>query len=240
VKRGLVVATLVAFLLPVARAEAQPPPGDDQAPAAVPAVLGARGPRPGALILSLGAGAVVMVPHATLALRAGTGAGTSVEVGYRNLAVFGQGVHLRAGWGRPIGAGHHLIGVAVRSSYGTLRLAPTELVGIRFGEYSLGNEWDAGADLVATVHRRRGAQLTLALGATASLATPATDSAQASGHRLRPFLRSLNASVQGEWPVGAGRAFYLRLDAVVLVRAELRPIGFLPTSTAGFAWGWGT
>ncbi len=221
---------LVAALVPAA---------GSASPEHAQAMLGAASPRAGAVVASAGAGMLVLIPHATVGGRIGTGAGTRIELAYRNLAVLGHGGTVRFGWGRAMGSSL-VLGAALRSAIMTLRLIPSGFVGIDFADSSLGNEWTAGADVLVTWQRAAAAaRVTASLGPTVSLATPRTDSPDARGLVVNPFLRALAASIAGEWPLGEGRALFLKLDALVLLRARIRPLGFLPTVTAGLAWGWG-
>ena len=48
--------------------------------------------------------------------------------------------------------------------------------------------------------------------------------------------QSVTASVIGEWEFTPSRRFFLRLDALFLVKADVVPYGFLPTFTIGHAW----
>jgi hypothetical protein len=48
--------------------------------------------------------------------------------------------------------------------------------------------------------------------------------------------QSITASMIGEWELTPSRRFFLRLDALFLVKANIVPWGFLPTFTIGHAW----
>src|SRR6185436_1385492 len=111
------------------------------------ALLGAAGPAAGDVVLSAGAGLVFVLPYATLSGRIGTGYGTSVELRYKNVAVFGHEGRVRLGWGAEIAGGLDL-GIAVRGSYMSLAQAGDGTFGIQFANLGLGNDVEVGNDLL--------------------------------------------------------------------------------------------
>jgi hypothetical protein len=214
---------------------------DAGAPAEPPrAMLGAASPELGHLALSGGVGMVFVLPHATVAARLGTGAGTRVELRYRNLAAFGHEGRVRFGWGGAVSREID-VGVALRGSMMTLAEADGGLFGIDFSNLALGNDLEVGSDLLLTFNRGERANVTASIGPTWTLGGERYTGYRESSFAFDPAFRAVTGSIQGEWPMStwlfARRLhFFLRLDGMVLLDAEIRPLGLLPTGTLGLAW----
>ena len=217
------------------------------------AVLGARSPELGSFTLYGALGMALILPHITLGGRAGLGGGASVDVAYRNLAIFGQQARLRIGYGRD--AGPIDLGIAFRTSYSTLELADGGLIGIEFSSLPIGNDWEIGNDLVITWNRPGSAHITASVGPTFTLGgiRYVGFEERAEGFGFDPSIRGIETAVQGEWGLWSKVNVFLRLDALILLGleedeacveaqqencGELVPFGFVPTGTVGLAWAW--
>jgi hypothetical protein len=237
---------------------ARPAAGDDAPPAAKPdaeprldrATLGARGEAAGDLVLHGSAGLAVILPHVTLAGRLAAGGGTTVELGYRNLAFFGQEARARFGWGTRATKGLD-IGLALRTSISTLALADGDIIGIEFSSVPLGNDWEIGHDVVATIEGPGTVFFTGAVGPTYTMGGLRPTGYEQSAFTFDPALRALHGAGILEWGLGARTNFFLRFDAMFLLGIEtdddcvearqshcgqLVPIGFLPTASLGLTW----
>ena len=208
---------------------AEPPP-----PETGP-LAGALSPKPGSFVINGGAGMVFALPHVTLGARLGSGFGTRVELVYRNLAAFGHMGEARIGWGTLVSR-LLALGVVARTSIMTLSQADGSVIGIQFSDLALGNDWEAGGDLVLTWLRPGRAQVTAELGTTWTLGGERYVSFDEREFQYDTEWRSIDFALQVEWLVRAGLDGYVRLDGMILTRAEVRPLGFLPTWTAGVAW----
>lgn len=197
--------------------------------------LGAGAPGAGDLVVTIGAGGAILLPQGTLEARLGLGASTSVELRYRNLAVLGHLGSARFTWATRASA-HLTFGLALRTGIGTLGGNSEAKTGIDIGSLSLGNDLDVGHDLVLTWTRPHQAHITWALGPTYALGGPRYQNYDEKAFRWDPRWQSVLGSVIGEWEITASRRFFLRLDALFLVKAEVVPYGFLPTFTIGHAW----
>jgi hypothetical protein len=197
--------------------------------------LGAGAPRLGGVVFSVGAGAAEVLPQLTLDARVGLGANTSIDVRYRNLAVLGQYGQARFTWATPVSA-RVTFGLAARVAIGTLSPGDGGSFGLQFSSLALGNDLEVGHDIVLTWARPGSAHLTGALGPTYSLGGPRYYDFDHSKWRFEPFWQSVTASLLGEWELTPARRFFLRLDALFLVKADVVPYGFLPTFTIGHAW----
>jgi hypothetical protein len=215
------------------------------------AALGARAGRAGEVALVGSTGMVLVLPHVTAAGRVALGAGTGLELGYRNIAVFGQEGRARFGWGAPVSSRVDL-GIALRTSMSTLAPADGGLFGIQFSNLPLANDWEIGSDAVVTIHRPGQAHVTASLGPTFTLGgIRYVDFKESAGFQFDPALRAMSGSVQGEWELTESLHLVLRLDAMVLLGIEkddacveahqsdcsqIAPLGFLPTGSVGIAW----
>lgn len=198
-------------------------------------VLGAEAPNAGHLVVGAGAGASIVFPQATLEARVGLGARTSLEGRYRNFGVIGHLGQLRFTWATTISP-HLTFGLATRTGIGSLGGPDDFKTGIDFSSLSLGNDWEVGHDMLLTWTRPRKAHITWSLGPTYALAGPRYSTYDDRAWQWDARWQSINASVLGEWVLSESRRFFLRLEALVLIKAEVRPYGFLPTFTIGHAW----
>ena len=178
---------------------------------------------------------VFILPHATLGMRLGTGFGTRVELVYRNLAALGHLGEARVGWGMLV-ADDVAVGAVARTSIMTLSQADGSVIGIQFSNLALGNDWEAGADLVVTWRRPGQAQVTAEFGTSWTLGGERYISFDESEFQYDVGWRSIDFALQGEWPIRVGFNGFVRLDGMIITGEEIQPIGFLPTWTAGFAW----
>jgi hypothetical protein len=210
-------------------------PASPASPAYGGARLGAAAPRAGNLVFSLGAGSALVLPQVTLDARVGLGAGTSIDVRYRNLAFYGHYVQGRFTWATPV-TSRVTFGLAARTGIGSLAQADSAAFGINFSALALGNDWEVGHDIVVTWTRPGQAHVTGALGPTYSLGGPRYVTFDDSKWKLEPKWQSVTATLLGEWELTMTRRIFLRLDAMFLVKAETVPYGFLPTFTIGHAW----
>ncbi len=212
-------------------------------------LLGAR-PEDGDVVLHGAAGLAMILPHVTLAARLGLGAGFGAEVGYRNLALFGQEGRVRFGWGARANA-WLTVGVAARTSLSTLSLADGNVVGIDLSNVPLGNDWEIGEDVVATIDGPGGMFLTGAAGPTFTLGGLRPIGYRENEFRIDPALRGVLASGIAEWGLWPSANVFLRFDALFLAGVEtddacvaagqsdcgqLVPIGFLPSASIGIGW----
>lgn len=227
-RRALAAPLAVAASLSAAPASAEGPAGDA-------AYLGARGPAAGQVVLQGGLGLAFILPQVSLAARAGTGAGGSVELRYRNLAAFGHEGRLRLGWGAAVTPAVD-VGLAFRTSYMSLAQADGGLIGIQFSNLALGNDWEMGNDLLVTWNREGLAHVTASVGPNWSLGGLRYVTYRERELTFDPSFRSIDAAIQGEWALSRSLHVLLRLDAMFLVDSEIVPIGFLPTGTLGLGW----
>jgi hypothetical protein len=213
-----------------------PPPEVKPSDAKEPNVMaGAQGPKAGRIVVSGEAGMIFVLPHFTLGAMIGTGAGTSVELRYRNIAGAGHSGRLRLAWGTRISE-HLAYGVSARTSITSLAQADGGLIGIQFSNIAVGNDWDVGSDLVLTWIRPGNANVTFSVGPTWTLGGVRYSTFAESEFRIEPGLRSILASVQGEWVLRRTFNVFLRLDAAFLIGTEIVPLGYVPTGSVGFAW----
>lgn len=238
----------LAFLAIAAPAVAGEPGGEGSAaepaeakpsassPNSTPTVrAGAIQPALGKIVVSGEAGMIFVLPHVTLGAMIGTGLGTSVELRYRNIAGAGHSGRLRLTWGTRISESF-AYGVAARTSITSLAMADGGLVGIQFSNIAIGNDWDVGSDLMLTWIRPGNAHVTASIGPTWTLGGTRYTSFNESEFRMEPGIRSILASVQGEWELWRTLNVFLRLDAAFLLGTEIRPLGYVPTGSVGFAW----
>lgn len=198
--------------------------------------LGAAAPAAGQFVFTAGAGAAILIPAATFEARLGLGKSTSLEARYRNLAIVGHLGQLRFTWATPV-TSRLTFGLAARTGIGSLGAGIGEAkTGIDLASLSLGNDWEVGQDLVVTWTRPRQAHVTWIVGPTYALAGPRYRNYDEQRFEWDARWQSITASVIGEWDLTATRRFFLRLDALFLVKAEIVPYGFLPTFTIGHAW----
>lgn len=244
---------LLATTSPARAAVAADAPGDAVTPPPEPLLsrplLGARAEE-GDVVIHGAGGLAMILPHLTLAARVGVGAGFGAEIGYRNLALFGQEGRVRLGWGARA-TDWLTIGVAARSSISTLSLANGNVVGIELSNVPLGNDWEIGEDVVATIDGPGGLFLTAAVGPTFTLGGLRSTSYEQYEFRIDPALRGVLASGLVEWGIWRRANVFLRFDALFLAGVEtddacvaarqedcgqLVPIGFLPSASIGIAW----
>jgi hypothetical protein len=211
------------------------PPSHIEAAVATGPKLGAAAPRAGGLILTTGAGLAFLVPQGTFEGRVGLGKSTSLELRYRNLAILGHHGQLRFTWATPL-TSRFVFGLAARTAIGTLSQASDIEFGIDFRNLSLGNDWEVGHDMLLTWTRPHHAHVTWSVGPTYALAGPRFANYDERAFRWDARWQSVTASVLGEWEITKTRRFFLRLDALFLIKAEIVPYGFLPTFTIGHAW----
>lgn len=224
------------------------PPADDAV--LDRALLGARGPAQLDLVLHGSAGFAMILPEVTLAGRLGLGAGFNAELGYRNLAVFGQEGRARFAWGARATRAWD-IGVALRTSVASLELGDGAVIGIPLSSVPLGNDWEVGDDLVVTLDGPGTVSITGQLGPTFTMGGLRTTGNETNAFELDPAFRSVNAVGIVEWGLWKHTNVFLRFDAMFLLGVEtdhdceaahqdncgqLVPIGFLPTASAGLAW----
>ena len=215
---------------PVAEVAPKPPPRAVGGPK-----LGAAAPGAGDLVLTIGAGGAILIPQGTAEVRLGLGGSTSLELRYRNLAVLGHLGQARFTWATPV-TSRLTFGLALRTGIGSLGGASGAKTGIDLSSLSLGNDWEVGHDLLLTWTRPHHAHVTWALGPTYALAGPRYTTYDNRAFKWDARWQSVSASVIGEWEITPSRRFFLRLDALFLVKAEVVPYGFLPTFTIGHAW----
>jgi hypothetical protein len=198
--------------------------------------LGAGAPAAGDLVFTMGAGAAILIPHATFETRVGLGRNTSFELRYRNLAVLGHWGQARFTWATPISS-RFTFGLGVRTGIGSIGGGFGEAkTGIDLTSLSLGNDWEVGHDMIVTWTRPRHAHITWAIGPNYALAGPRYTNYDDKKFTWDARLQSVTASVTGEWEITPSRRFFLRLDALFLIKADIVPYGFLPTFTIGHAW----
>jgi hypothetical protein len=214
------------------------------------AVYGARGPELGSLVVRGSAGMALILPHFVLGARAGLGGGSYAELGYGDLAGFGQQARAQLGWGFAI-TDHVDIGVTARSTFSYLGLADGTVVGINFSSLPIGNDWEIGNDVVLSWHRPGSAHLTASVGPTFTLGGVRFVGFEQSELALDPSARSIDAAVQAEWSLWETANVFVRLDAQFLLGVEydeacvqagqdncgsIVPFGFIPTGALGIAW----
>jgi hypothetical protein len=197
--------------------------------------LGAQAPPLGNLVLSLGAGAAILLPQVTADARIGLGASTSLDFRYRNLAVYGHFGQARFTWSMPI-AKNLSFGLALRTGIGSLSEGDGAKFGINFSALSLGNDWDVGHDLLLTWTRPHHAHITTSIGPTYALGGPRYTTFDKRDFQWDLRWQSVTATLLGEWEITQSRRFFLRLDGQFIVKADVVPYGFLPTFTIGHAW----
>ena len=197
--------------------------------------LGAGAPAAGDFVFTIGAGAAILLPAGTVEARVGLGAGTSLEVRYRNLAVVGHLARARFTWATPVSK-HFTFGLALNTGIGSLAQGNGAKFGIDLSSLSLGNDWDVGHDLLLTWTRPHQAHVTWSLGPNYALAGPRYSTYYDRSFTWDARMQSVTASVLGEWEITPARRFFLRLDALFLIKADTVPYGFLPTFTIGHAW----
>ncbi len=198
--------------------------------------LGAGAPSAGNFVFTLGAGTALVLPQATAEVRLGLGRSTSLELRYRNLALIGHIGQARFTWSTRIGP-RWTFGLAARTGIGSLGAGIGEVkTGIDFSSLSLGNDWEVGHDMLLTWTRPQHAHVTWALGPTYVLAGRRYSNYDERAFRWDAHIQSVSASVIGEWELTPSRRFFLRLDALFLIKTEIVPYGFLPTFTIGHAW----
>ena len=197
--------------------------------------LGAPAPRAGHFVISGGGGLAFIIPQATVEARVGLGANTSIELRYRNLAVLGHTGQARFTWAIPIRP-RWTIGLAGRTQIGSIGDGLEVKTGIDTTSLSLGNDWEVGQDLLVTWTRPGHAHITWSLGPTYALGGPRYIDYDEKKFKWDARWQSVLGSVLGEWELSKSRRFFLRLDALFLVKADVVPYGFLPTFTIGHAW----
>ena len=197
--------------------------------------LGARAPAAGDFVFTIGAGAAILLPAGTAEARVGLGGGTSLELRYRNLAVVGHLARARFTWATPVSS-TLTFGLALNTGVGSLAQADGAKFGIDLSSLSLGNDWDVGHELVLTWTRPHQAHVTWSLGPNYALAGPRYSTYDDRSWEWDARWQSVTATVIGEWEITRARRFFLRLDALFLIKADTVPYGFLPTFTIGHAW----
>jgi hypothetical protein len=198
--------------------------------------LGANAPAAGDFVFTAGAGAAILIPAATFEARLGLGKNTSLEARYRNLAIIGHLGQMRFTWATPISP-RFTFGLAARTGIGSLGAGIGEAkTGIDLASLSLGNDWEVGQDMIVTWTRPHQAHVTWSVGPTYALAGPRYRNYDEQSFQWDARWQSITASVLGEWELTASRRFFLRLDALFMVKADIVPYGFLPTFTIGHAW----
>jgi hypothetical protein len=198
--------------------------------------LGAAAPPAGNLVATIGAGGALLLPQGTIEARVGLGAGTSVELRYRNLAGLGHLGQARFTWAVPVSS-RVTFGLAVRTGIGFIGGSVAEsTLGFDPSYLSLGNDWDVGQDMLVTWTRPHQAHVTWALGPTYALAGPRYTSYDDRKFTWDAHWQSVTATVIGEWEITESRRFFLRLDGLFIVKEQIVPYGFLPTFTIGHAW----
>ena len=218
--------------------------------AAETAHYGAVGPDALDIVIRGSVGMAMILPHFVASGRLGLGGGVYGELGYGNLAAFGQQARARLGWGINI-AGNVDLGVAARTAYSTLQLADEGIVGIRFSSLPIGNDWEVGNDIVLTWNRPDQAHITLSVGPTFTLGGTRFFAFNESEFEFDPSARSIDVGIQGEWGVWETANVFVRLDAQFLLGIEedeacvqaqqddcgqLVPFGFIPIGAVGVAW----
>jgi hypothetical protein len=204
-------------------------------PAAPRSLVGAPAPPAGHVVVSGEGGLIFIVPTLSLAANVGLGGGASAELRYRNIAGLGHAGKLRLAWSTAVASGLAL-SVALRTSITSLIQMDEKLFGIQVSNLAIGNDWLVGGDLSLTWLRPGKAHITVSLGPTFTLGGLRYTSFDDREFRIEPAARALTGAIQGEWEVGERLNVFLRLDADVLLRAEIMPLGFLPTATIGFGW----
>lgn len=233
-RAAALAAALVASAC--APALAAPDAPDRAAEGAAPrSVVGALPPRLGRVVLAGEAGMMFLLPHLTAGATLGTGAGTSLELRYRNIAAFGHSGRVRLAWGTSIGRGL-AYGVAVRSAITSLAMADGGLIGIQFSNLAIGNDWEIGSDMLLTWLRPGAAHVTATLGPTFTLGGVRYTAFERSDFRIEPGWRAIAATIQGEWELSARWNVFLKLDGTVLLGTDVQPIGYIPTGSVGLGW----
>ena len=247
-KGSLGVFAAALFMASSASAADEAPPGTglDRA------VMGAAPPELGGFVVHGSLGAVLILPHLTVGVRGGLGAGFGVDVAYRNLAAFGHEGRLHLMWAQRI-AKDVDFGLLYQTAYSSLELADGTVAGIQFSTLPLANDWTMGNRVGLTFHRPDDAHITVAAGLLFTLGGVrfVGFEEKADGFVFDPAARAIEASVQGEWDLWSDVNVFARLDTVFLLGIEkdeacqaarsnectqLVPFGFIPTGTLGLAW----
>jgi hypothetical protein len=227
--RALPAAVALAIALGASRASVA------AEPAAPRSLVGAAAPPAGHFVVSGEGGLIFIIPTLSVAANVGVGGGVGAELRYRNIAGLGHAGKLRLAWATHVDPGL-VLGVALRTSITSLAQADGKLVGVQVSNLAIGNDWLVGGDLSLTWLRPGKAHLTVSLGPTFTLGGLRYTSFDDRAFRIEPAARALTGTIQGEWEVGAHLNVFVRLDADVLLHAEILPLGFIPTGTIGFGW----
>lgn len=197
--------------------------------------LGAGAPKAGDFVFTIGGGTSLLIPQGTFEGRVGLGANTSLELRYRNLAILGHTGEFLFTWAFPIDS-RFTFGLAFTTGIGSIGSGIEAKTGIDLTSLSLGNDWVVGQEMRLTWTRPHQAHVTWAIGPSYALAGPRYYDYEDKKFQWDARWQSVTASVLGEWELTTKRRFFLRLDALVLVKADIVPYGFLPTFTFGHAW----
>jgi hypothetical protein len=198
--------------------------------------LGAMAPAAGDFVFTLGAGNAILLPAVTdrgaPRARRDRRASSSVIATSRSSGISVR----RASRGRRRSARASRSASRRARASARSRRATAQKVGIDLSSLSLGNDWEVGHDMLVTWTRPHMAHVTWSLGNTYALAGPRYKNYYEREFKWDARWQSVNASVIGEWEITKSRRFFLRLDALFVVKADVVPYGFLPTFTIGHAW----
>ena len=204
---------------------------DDEGPAAL---VGVFGPGAGKVVLSLGGGMAFILPHLTMGMRVGITRRGWVGLRYRTVSGLSHAGRLHGGWGARV-APRLWLGGTARTTLSTLQVVDG-VMGIRFSQLSLGNDWELGGDIELTLLRPERAHVTFGLGATGTLGGVRYTGYDQRSFSIDPGPRAVNASVRGEWVRSDRRNLTAGFEAVVLIAGDLVPLGFLPIASIGGSW----
>ena len=219
---------------PLVLALAAGEPGADRDDEEPLAILGAQGPGLGRVVPFIGGGMAMILPHLTTGLRVGLSRRGWIGLRYRTVSGLSHAGRLAGGWGTSV-APHLLLGLSLRTTISTLAVVDG-VMGVRFSDLELGNDWEIGGDIRLTYLRPGRAHVTFGLGTTATLGGIRSMSYAERGFAIDPGMRAIDAGVRGEWVRTPKRNLYAGFDAVVLVSGNLIPLGFLPIVSIGGAW----
>lgn len=227
-KRGAAALAVATSLVATATGEARA-----EEPVDAPR-RGAVAPAMGERRVTAAGGLLFAFPYGLASATVGTGFGTSVTAAFESLAVLGWSASGRIGWATGLEGGWALGGSAFveRASLS----ASNGLFGIEFQNMALGNDWIAGGEVMATIDRERGADLTFGLGVSWTLGGPRYLDFDRVETQWDPGLRNVFASVSGEWILTERASLFIELEALVPLHTDLVPLGYLPTASSGITW----
>lgn len=219
---GLLLAAVAAVPRP-ALAEQDSPP-----------VRGAVAPEAGQRLYTLGGGLLFTFPYGLASATLGLGGGASATARFESLAVLGWSAAAELAWGTGVESG---VAFGVRAFLERASLNPINgLFGVEFQALALGNDWITGGELLTTIDRERGADLTLGLGMSYTLGGPRYLDFDRVENKWDPGVRNVFASVGGEWALTMKARLFIELEVLFPLHTELIPLGYLPTVSSGLTW----